>query len=86
VYGEVESFYNHSSFLFVRFESSQLADLKMCQLQFSLYNKGVFEALKATKALDERLYQSAELFPTLTTHPATWAPAYFKIDRQNDIW
>jgi hypothetical protein len=30
----------------------------MCQLQISLYNKGVFEALAALEALDERQYQS----------------------------
>jgi hypothetical protein len=31
---------------------------QMCQLQISLYNKGVFEALAALEALDERQYQT----------------------------
>jgi len=46
---QVEEFYNHTTTLFVRFRSSDLADIKMCQLQIALYNKGVFEALKETE-------------------------------------
>jgi hypothetical protein len=86
VYGEVEDFYNHTTYLFVRFSASQLADIKMCQLQVSMYNKGVFETLKSTEALDERSYHTQELFPTLETHPGTWQPKYFIIDRDLDEW
>ena len=70
----MEEFYNHTTYLFVRFSASQLTDLKMCQLQIAMYNKGVFEALKATEALDERAYHTPGLFPGMSTNPTTWKP------------
>jgi hypothetical protein len=59
---------------------------QICQLQVSLYNKGVFEALAQTQSLDEREYHSRELFPTLATSPATWAPSSFVQDTVLDYW
>ena len=86
VFGETNSFYNHTVKLFVRFDASQLADIKMCQLQVALYNKGVFEVLKTAEALDNREYHDPALFPTLVTEPGTYAPQYFIVDRVLDDW
>jgi hypothetical protein len=86
VFGEVETFYNHSAVLFVRFDPAELQDIKMCQLQVVMYNKGIFEALKELEALDDRAYHSPEWFPTLTTDPSTYAPDFFTMDTELDDW
>jgi hypothetical protein len=65
----------------LRFLSSQI-----CQLQVSLYSKGVAQALAATQSLADRRYQTADLFPTLRTSPATWTPDAFDRDATHDDW
>ncbi len=60
--------------------------MQVCQLQASLYNKGVFEALAQTQALDNREYHAPEFFPTLSTSPVTWAPPFFVQDHVLDNW
>jgi hypothetical protein len=60
--------------------------MQVCQLQVSLYNKGVAQALAATQSLADRRYQASDLFPTLQTSPATWAPEAFDRDAARDNW
>ena len=73
VFSSSSSFYNHTAYLYVRFKAEQLAGLKPCQLQVTLFNEGVFKALVLSGVSTARAYQTSAFFPTLTSDPATWA-------------
>lgn len=86
VYDDVPTLHNITAHLYVRFDPNQLEFIKMCQMQIQLFNYGVYGALAKLEAMDSRLYQTAENFPSFTTIPDTFAPSYYNMDNVNNIW
>ena len=86
VYPTDNGFYNHTAIVYARIPQTALRAIKPCQAQLILYNKAVYDGLDAAYALDDRQYQTSELFPGLVSSDELWRPASFgSSGRQNSI-
>ena len=77
VYPTDNGFYNHAAVVYARIPQTALRALKPCQAQLVLYNKAVYNGLNSSYVLQDRSYQSPDMFPSLVSSDELWQPSAF---------
>ena len=87
VYPTDNGFFNHTAIVYARIPQTALRAIKPCQAQLLLYNKAVYNGLSQGYVLNDRSYQSPQLFPGLVSTDELWRPSLFGSSgsRQNRI-
>ena len=70
-------FHPHKTHVYVRIPKRQMRDVKMCQFQVALMNQGEYMSLLSDNSLNFRENQSAPVFPSMSSDPATWSPKFY---------